>query len=111
MVISHPFNRIGEIRLSSETQSNNDQSKSYTSRRQDLPKPVKEGDEYDVTIETLGSKGDGIAKIKGLIIFIKNVKPKDQVKIKITSVRSNFATAEVIETSDVTVKENEEDKE
>ena len=97
--------------MSSETQNNNDQSRPYISRRQDLPRPVKEGDEYDVTIETLGSKGDGIAKIKGLIIFIKDVKPKDQVKVKITSVRSNFATAEVIEASDVTIKENEEDKE
>jgi len=89
------------------------------SRRQDLSKPVKEGDEYDVTIETLGSKGDGIAKIKGLIIFIKNVKPKDQVKIRITSVRSNFATAEVIgttggsaeaEESEETTEEDEPDE-
>ena len=81
--------------MASESERSNNLG-AYPGRRQDLPKPVKEGDEYDVTIETLGSKGDGITRIKGLIIFIKNVKPKDQVKIKITSVRSNFATAEVI---------------
>jgi len=69
-----------------------------------LPKPVKEGDECDVTIETLGSKGDGIAKIQGFIIFVPNVKPGDHVKVKITSVRSNFATAEVVKVSEKTTE-------
>lgn len=66
----------------------------------ELSKPVKEGSEYDVTIEALGSKGDGIAKIQGLIIFVPNVKPGDHVKVKITSVRSNFATAEMVKASE-----------
>ena len=92
--------------MSSESQDKNDQSNAYIDKRQSLPKPVNEGDEYDVTIETLGTRGDGIAKIQGLVIFIKNVKPKDQVKIKITCVRSNFATAEVIESLSDPIKDN-----
>lgn len=96
--------------MSIEPERNNDISRTMRGR-QDLPKPVKEGEVYDVTIETLGSKGDGIAKIKGLIIFIKDVKLKDQVKVKITSVRSNFATAEVIGTPSETKEENAEAEE
>lgn len=65
-----------------------------------LPKPVKEGDECEVTIESIGSRGDGIAKIKGFIIFVPNVKKGDKIKVKITSVRSNFATAEVLKASE-----------
>lgn len=79
-----------------------------------LPKPVKEGDECDVIIENIGSRGDGIAKIKGFIIFVPNVKKGDNVKVKITSVRSNFATAEVLkvpEKAEETAPSKEDDDE
>lgn len=70
-----------------------------------LPKPVKEGQELDVTIEALGSKGDGIAKIQGFIIFVPETRPGDQVKVKISVVRPNFAIAQVVKG---TVAEKEE---
>lgn len=60
------------------------------------PSPVEEGKEYDVTIESIGSKGDGIAKIQGFIIFVPGVKTGDTIKVRITSVRRNFATAEPV---------------
>ena len=34
--------------------------------------PVNVGDEVDVTVEAVGDKGDGIAKIKGFVLFIPN---------------------------------------
>ncbi len=59
--------------------------------------PVNEGEEYDVKIEDMGRSGDGIAKIEGFIVFVSGAKKGDEVKIRINSVRRNFAFAEVVE--------------
>jgi len=60
-------------------------------------KPVETGKEYTVDITGTGRSGDGIARIGGLVIFIKGAKRGDKnVKIKINSVGSRFATAEVV---------------
>ena len=59
-------------------------------------KPVETGKEYTVDITDNGSAGDGIARIEGLIIFVKDAKAGyKNVKIKISSVKDRFATAEV----------------
>ena len=57
--------------------------------------PVKQGEVYDVNIEAVGEKGDGIAKIKGFVIFIPGVKQGQQVKIKINRVLRKVAFGEV----------------
>ena len=59
--------------------------------------PISEGEEYDVKIEDLGKSGDGIARIEGFIVFVTGAKVGDEVKIRITSTRSNFAFAEIVE--------------
>lgn len=59
--------------------------------------PVNEGEEYDVKIEDMGRDGDGIAKIEGFIIFVNGAKKGDEVKIRINSIRRNFAFADVVE--------------
>ena len=59
------------------------------------PVPVKEGEEYEVDVEAVGRKGDGIAKIEGFIIFVPGAKAGDHVKVKIISVSGNFATASI----------------
>jgi predicted RNA-binding protein with TRAM domain len=61
-----------------------------------LPKPVKVGDEVDVTIEAVASKGDGIAKKDGFVIFVKGAKEGDAVKVKISDVKARFAVGEII---------------
>jgi predicted RNA-binding protein with TRAM domain len=60
------------------------------------PKPVKPGDEVEVEIEAVASKGDGVAKKDGFVIFIKGVKQGDKVKVKITDVKARFAIGEVV---------------
>ncbi len=60
------------------------------------PKPVREGEEHDVTIEAVGSRGDGIAKIQGFIIFVPGTKVGQHLKVRITGVRPNFATAKIV---------------
>jgi len=59
-------------------------------------KPVETGKEYMVDITDNGSAGDGIARIEGLIIFVKDAKAGyKNVKIKINSVKDRFVTAEL----------------
>ena len=60
------------------------------------PIPVKEGDVYDVEIEGIGDKGDGIAKIQGYVIVVPNVKKGDKVKVKVNAVRGRVSFGEVI---------------
>jgi predicted RNA-binding protein with TRAM domain len=90
--------------------------------RPTIPRPVKVGEEYDVEIKEVGSKGDGIARIKNFVVFVKNSKKGEKLRIKITEVYNRFAIAEkrekeeakkyVEEATDVTetvVKEAEEE--
>ena len=60
-------------------------------------KPVETGKEYTVDVTDNGRAGDGIARIAGLVIFVKNAKAgAKNIKIKINSVGSRFATAEIV---------------
>lgn len=58
--------------------------------------PVKEGEEINVTIEAVGEKGDGIAKVKGFVIFVPNTTQGAAVKIRITKVLRKVGFGEVI---------------
>jgi predicted RNA-binding protein with TRAM domain len=59
------------------------------------PKPVEAGKEYDVEITETSRQGDGIARVQGFVIFVKNAKVGQKVKAKITNVGARFATAEL----------------
>ncbi len=58
--------------------------------------PVKVGERYKVKIEALGKGGDGIARIKGFVVFVPNTKVGDEVEIVINSVKQRFAFGELI---------------
>jgi predicted RNA-binding protein with TRAM domain len=71
-----------------------------TRRTSNSSTPVEIGKEYTVDIMDTGRTGDGIARITGFVIFVKNAKAGDKnVKIKINSIGSRFATAEVVKDS------------
>jgi predicted RNA-binding protein with TRAM domain len=59
--------------------------------------PVKFGEKHDVWINSVGEKGDGIAKIKGFVLFVPGVKKGDYVKVEITKVLAKVGFAKVIE--------------
>jgi predicted RNA-binding protein with TRAM domain len=61
------------------------------------PKPVEIGKEYEVDVTETSRRGEGIARIQGLVTFIPNTKPGDHVKIRITRISRRFAEAEVVE--------------
>jgi predicted RNA-binding protein with TRAM domain len=58
--------------------------------------PVAEGDVREVTVETMGNQGDGIAKIdRGYVVIIPGTRPDDEVTIEIEQARENVAFARV----------------
>jgi predicted RNA-binding protein with TRAM domain len=59
-------------------------------------KPVETGKEYNVQITEKGRSGDGIARIRGFVIFVKDAQVGQDVKAKVTSVGERFATAEIV---------------
>ena len=50
-----------------------------------------------VTIEDIGIEGEGIGKIEGFPLFVKDALPGDVVKVRLTKVKSNYAYAKVEE--------------
>ena len=62
----------------------------------DRPKPVKVGEEYDVKITDVGTKGDGITKVENFIVFVANAKKGEECRIKIKEVAQRFAIGEKI---------------
>ena len=71
----------------------------------DKPKPVETGKEYDVSITEISRKGDGIARVEGFVIFVKNGKAGQNAKVKITQVGQRFASADIVEGSSPTTSQ------
>ena len=62
--------------------------------------PVKEGEQYEVHIDSVGGKGDGIARVKGFVLFVANTKEGDFVMVKVTKVLEKVGFAEVVKQLD-----------
>jgi len=62
--------------------------------------PVKVGEEFDVKIEAVGEKGDGIARKQGFVLFVPNTKQGDEVRIRVTKVLRKVGFAEVVESKE-----------
>ncbi|MEM2908698.1 MAG: TRAM domain-containing protein [Candidatus Bilamarchaeaceae archaeon] len=62
----------------------------------EMPKPVAVGDILEVVIESVGGRGDGIAKKDSFVIFIKGAQKGERCKIKITDVKRTYAVGEKI---------------
>jgi predicted RNA-binding protein with TRAM domain len=58
--------------------------------------PVQVGEELEVEITELSSKGEGIAKNQGFVIYVPDTKPGDRVKVKIERITSTAANAQVV---------------
>ncbi|MBS3152389.1 TRAM domain-containing protein [Candidatus Woesearchaeota archaeon] len=58
--------------------------------------PIKPGEELDVKIEAVGAKGDGIAKVKGFVIFVPGAKEGENIKVRITKVFRKVGFAEIV---------------
>ncbi|MCJ7445521.1 MAG: translation initiation factor IF-2 subunit beta [Methanotrichaceae archaeon] len=58
---------------------------------------IEEGETYEMRIESVGNKGDGIAKFDKFLIFVPNTTKGEIVKAKIKKISGTLAFAEVVE--------------
>ena len=72
-------------------------------------KPVEMGKEYDVDIQEMSRRGEGLARIQGLITFVPDTRPRDEVRIKITRISRRFAEGEVVGEVGETLEAEEEE--
>lgn len=84
------------VKAHSPEASRDQSAEIYVIGKRFLKKPVEEGERYKVEIVDEGKEGDGIAKIKDLVIFVPEAKVNQKVEIEITSVKENFAEAKIV---------------
>jgi len=77
-----------------ENQDRGDRERSSSGSRQ--TPPVRVGDLVDVTIESLGEEGDGVAKVAGgFTVFVPDGEVGDELTVEIETVKERFAFAEI----------------
>ncbi|MGI6731748.1 MAG: 23S rRNA (uracil(1939)-C(5))-methyltransferase RlmD [Anaerovoracaceae bacterium] len=58
---------------------------------------IDKGQTYEMTIEDISHEGQGIGRIDGLAVFVKDAIVGDEVKVEITKVKKSFAFARLVE--------------
>lgn len=58
--------------------------------------PIKVGDELEVSVEAVGAKGDGIAKIEGFVVVVPKGESGQTYKVKVTRVFPNMGFCEIV---------------
>ena len=59
--------------------------------------PVKQGDNIELTINGLGSSGEGVGKYEGFTVFVQGALPEEKVKVTITLVKKSYAVGKLLE--------------
>lgn len=59
-------------------------------------KGVKAGETYDMIIEDVGKKGDGLAKIGNIVIYVPGTIKGSRVKVRVEKVDRNIAFGKVV---------------
>ena len=57
----------------------------------------QKGEEIEIYIEDISQQGQGIGKVNGFAVFVRDVIPGDRVKCLITKVKKSFAFAKPVE--------------
>ena len=66
--------------------------------------PVTEGEVREVTIESLGEQGDGIAKVgRGYVVIVPDAHPGDEPTVRINRTQDNVAFASMVDHDDRTL--------
>ncbi|TKX72385.1 TRAM domain-containing protein [Halorubrum sp. GN11GM_10-3_MGM] len=84
---------------STDQKTHQEQQQSTTQDTAPMPDgpPVNEGEVRDVTIETTGDQGDGIAKVeRGYVVIVPGGQPGDEPTVEIEQVQENVAFASIV---------------
>jgi predicted RNA-binding protein with TRAM domain len=58
---------------------------------------INVGDVYQVSIRDMGKQGDGIARVEGMVVFVRGAKVGEDLEVRITKVSGSNAFAEKVE--------------
>ena len=58
--------------------------------------PVEKNKEYVMTIDDLGSGGEGIGKINGFTVFVENALPEEKIMVLILKLKKNYGFGKLI---------------
>ncbi len=58
---------------------------------------IQKNDDFIVTIESMGSEGEGIGRVDGYPLFIKDVVDGDKVKVKVIKAKKNYGYGRLVE--------------
>ena len=94
--------RIAILASESSTEQNAQKDQHQSTPQEVAPTsqgpPVDEGEVRDVTIETMGDQGDGIAKVeRGYVVIVPGGQPGDKPTVEIEQVQENVAFASIVE--------------
>ena len=94
--------RIAILASESSIEQKAQQDQHYSTAHETTPTsdgpPVNEGEVRDVTIETTGDQGDGIAKVeRGYVVIVPGGQPGDTPTVEIEQVQENVAFASIVE--------------
>lgn len=98
---SNRFGRSGTSSVSSNDgsapMSSTPGNPAGSARASDGP-PVSEGETLRLEIQDVGDQGDGIARVgPGYVVFVPDTEIGQQPMVRVTTVRENFAFAEIVE--------------
>lgn len=68
-----------------------------TDKNTDFVPVCKKNDELILDIEDLGTEGEGIGKIQGYTLFVKDALAGDKVRVKIMKTKKSYAYAKLLE--------------
>ena len=93
--------RVAILKSESSTSKKTQEEQRQSAAQEPTPTsdgpPVDEGEVRDVTIETTGDQGDGIAKVeRGYVVIVPGGQPGDEPSVEIEQVKENVAFASIV---------------
>jgi 23S rRNA (uridine2552-2'-O)-methyltransferase len=88
---------FSRVQAHSPAASRKESAEMYIVAKGLLSAPIRPGDVHDVLISSTGKDGDGIVEIMGFAVIVKGSGLGESVRVKIETVKHNFAFAKIIE--------------
>ncbi|HZC21064.1 MAG TPA: TRAM domain-containing protein [Nitrososphaeraceae archaeon] len=83
----------GNSNSNSSSSSSSSRSFGYSSLAGRPTAVLEVGKEYEVDVTEISRQGDGIARVRGFVVFVKNAKVGQKVRIRVEHVGNRYATA------------------
>ncbi|HBF66202.1 MAG TPA: hypothetical protein DDW34_11230, partial [Clostridium sp.] len=59
--------------------------------------PVEKNEIYEMTIDALGSNGEGIGRFDGFTIFVEGALPEERIKVLILKIKKSYGYGKLVE--------------